>query len=273
MEYLMTYGWAILVIAVVLGALFQLGVFSSSSFATRTPPGACQILKTSALISLVGQCSGTLPQYVAQFNGQSSYITIGNAANLNIGDYVSVSVWVYTRSITSPGQQAIIGQMVDNALMIDMRNSGQMLAFVNGYGVSQTSAALQPNTWYHLTYTRNGPGFTSAWYMNGAAVSAGQSSFSYFSNANKLIGARTTAGSEQFNGMIANMQIYNVSLAPDQVQTLYLKGIGGAPVMPQNTIGWWPLNGDAKDYSGNGNNGQMNYISFTDQWVGGYMTR
>ena len=31
MEYLMTYGWAILIIAVVLGALFSLGVFSGSN--------------------------------------------------------------------------------------------------------------------------------------------------------------------------------------------------------------------------------------------------
>jgi len=31
MEYLMTYGWAILIIAVVLGALFQLGVFNSGA--------------------------------------------------------------------------------------------------------------------------------------------------------------------------------------------------------------------------------------------------
>jgi hypothetical protein len=31
MEYLMTYGWAFLIIAVVLGALFQLGAFSGSS--------------------------------------------------------------------------------------------------------------------------------------------------------------------------------------------------------------------------------------------------
>ncbi|MDE1870554.1 MAG: hypothetical protein KGH71_06315, partial [Candidatus Micrarchaeota archaeon] len=30
MEYLMTYGWAILVIAVVLGALYQLGVFNGN---------------------------------------------------------------------------------------------------------------------------------------------------------------------------------------------------------------------------------------------------
>jgi hypothetical protein len=31
MEYLMTYGWAILIIAIVLAALFSLGIFSSSS--------------------------------------------------------------------------------------------------------------------------------------------------------------------------------------------------------------------------------------------------
>ena len=32
MEYLMTYGWAILIIAVVLGALYVLGVFNGTSF-------------------------------------------------------------------------------------------------------------------------------------------------------------------------------------------------------------------------------------------------
>ena len=36
MEYLMTYGWAILIIAVVLGALYQLGVFNSGSLGTSS---------------------------------------------------------------------------------------------------------------------------------------------------------------------------------------------------------------------------------------------
>ena len=34
MEYLMTYGWAILIIAVVLGALFSLGIFSNPGIGT-----------------------------------------------------------------------------------------------------------------------------------------------------------------------------------------------------------------------------------------------
>ncbi|MGC8662613.1 MAG: hypothetical protein ACP5RT_02395, partial [Candidatus Micrarchaeia archaeon] len=43
MEYLMTYGWAILIIAVVLGALFQLGVFNANNFAPKALPGSCQV--------------------------------------------------------------------------------------------------------------------------------------------------------------------------------------------------------------------------------------
>ncbi len=35
MEYLMTYGWAILVIAVVLAALYSLGIFNPNTFAPK----------------------------------------------------------------------------------------------------------------------------------------------------------------------------------------------------------------------------------------------
>ena len=65
MEYLMTYGWAILIIAVVLGALFSLGVFSSSNLLgtsciaysgfTCTSP----LLHSSSFTATVGQATGT----------------------------------------------------------------------------------------------------------------------------------------------------------------------------------------------------------------------
>jgi len=64
MEYLMTYGWAILIIAVVLGALFSLGVFSSSSFlGTACIPQSgylCSnpIATTTGLTVTVGQATG-----------------------------------------------------------------------------------------------------------------------------------------------------------------------------------------------------------------------
>ncbi len=75
MEYLMTYGWAILIIAVVLGALFQLGVFSGSS------------LTGSACVAAPGfYCQNAELQNTAGDNGlaftfgQSLGVTIYNIA-------------------------------------------------------------------------------------------------------------------------------------------------------------------------------------------------
>ncbi|MGC9099017.1 MAG: hypothetical protein ACP5HW_00500 [Candidatus Micrarchaeia archaeon] len=71
MEYLMTYGWAILIISVVLGALFSLGVFSGSSMlgtsCIAAPGYLCQnpVLSTSGTLTfLFGQNIGA-PVYNA----------------------------------------------------------------------------------------------------------------------------------------------------------------------------------------------------------------
>jgi hypothetical protein len=67
------------------------------------------------------------------------------------------------------------------------------------------------------------------------------------------------------------LQLYNTSLSPSEIQALYQEGIGGAPIDLQHLVGWWPLNGDANDYSGNGNNGQMyDKITFVSNWWQGY---
>ena len=67
-------------------------------------------------------------------------------------------------------------------------------------------------------------------------------------------------------GELSNIQVYNSSLSANAVQALYMEGIGGSPVSVQNVVGWWPLNGDVNDYSGNGNNGVANGITFSTSW-------
>jgi hypothetical protein len=66
MEYLMTYGWAILIVAIVLGALYSMGVFSASStISTSCVPSSgyyCSISSYahgSNIIANVGQNTGT----------------------------------------------------------------------------------------------------------------------------------------------------------------------------------------------------------------------
>jgi hypothetical protein len=72
-----------------------------------------------------------------------------------------------------------------------------------------------------------------------------------------IIGNRETANM-YFNGQISNVQVYSTALTSQEIQYLYQQGLGGGPVRLQNLVGWWPLNGDAKDYSGNNNHGTIN---------------
>jgi hypothetical protein len=73
MEYLMTYGWAILIIAVVLGALFSLGVFSGTS-----------LLGTTCIASSGYYCSGLV------LHGGTLSFTFGQSTGVN---WVSANVF------------------------------------------------------------------------------------------------------------------------------------------------------------------------------------
>ncbi len=64
MEYLMTYGWAILIIAVVMVALFSLGILGGSPLGTTCLAQSgitCQspVLTSGAFNAIVGQATGT----------------------------------------------------------------------------------------------------------------------------------------------------------------------------------------------------------------------
>ncbi|MEM3227849.1 MAG: hypothetical protein QXK65_02800 [Candidatus Micrarchaeaceae archaeon] len=93
MEYLMTYGWAILIIAVVLGALFSLGVFNSSSLIGTSCVAlsgyycANPVLSTTGTLTLtVGQATGTSYSSVAVYivpSGQT--FSTADTANTLIG--------------------------------------------------------------------------------------------------------------------------------------------------------------------------------------------
>ncbi|MCL5239337.1 MAG: hypothetical protein M1286_02610, partial [Candidatus Marsarchaeota archaeon] len=114
MEYLMTYGWAILIIAVVLGALFQLGVFNAGTFAPKAPPGACQVYRpegpgTTTNINIEGICSGELPQYVAflppDTGSNPSYILTSNSIMNSIvaTDSFTLVLWIYFKGQSVSG--------------------------------------------------------------------------------------------------------------------------------------------------------------------------
>ena len=107
MEYLMTYGWAILIISVVLGALFSLGVFSSSSFiGTSCIPSSgyyCSISQythgNASIIVTVGQSGSNAWSYVAL-----AYVPQGTASSSGIPAVANANIISLTSGIASGGE-------------------------------------------------------------------------------------------------------------------------------------------------------------------------
>ncbi len=275
MEYLMTYGWAILIIAVVLGALFQLGVFNSMTFAPKAPPGACQVFRpngpgTTSFINLEGICNGEIPQFVTQFSGSSSYVSVPNSAMLNPTNALTYTAWVY---ITTGGlNQIIIDKNWGNAggeqILVRTSEKVSVNAGTNGADAESTSA-LPLNQWVFVVGTASANG-VSVYFdsiNNGSTTTAP----TLASNSLALgIGGGGGGSSAVFNGDLADIQIYNTSLSQAEITALYDEGIGGAPIRLQNLVGWWPLNGNANDYSGNNNNGNAISVTYTTDWYSGY---
>jgi len=270
MEYLMTYGWAILIIAVVLGALFQLGVFNSSSFAPRAPPGSCQVFRpggplTTTNINLMGVCTGQLPQYVASLaSARSSSISFGTTGFPTGASSRTMTAWIYPISL--PGQMGIAGyggSGTNTGYTLGVESTG-FLSIIQEGNTQITTMSPVLNSWNFVAVKYDGTQDTL--YLGTASQTASPSPLTTGTSLGGWIGTRDSGGS-YFNGQLANIQLYNITLTANQIQALYLEGIGGAPMKLQNIVGWWPLNGNANDYGGNNNNGvPYNSVTFTSQY-------
>jgi len=296
MEYLMTYGWAILIIAVVLAALFQLGVFNPMTFAPKAPPGSCQVFRpngpgTTSFINLEGVCSGELPQYVAQFNGNGAIQT--NYLQNSVTAY-TITAWVMVMPTqtggvvvqdrgSGAGVSLVLG--IGNADCWPRPTSGSVYYGVDTNGVCVGLASNNNyinGKWHQIVGTWSAPSGTPAnsvqfsIYVDGNITpsttwtNGGTPPTSPFTGLGGTVIGYHQAWNIYFNGNIANVQIYNTSLSANEIQALYLEGIGGTPINLQHLVAWWPLNGNANDYSGNGNNGQASNVNFVSNWYNGY---
>ena len=268
----MTYGWAILIIAIVLVAFFSLNLFNPYTFSPKASPGSCQILRpngpgSNLFVSEVGLCNtNEIPQYVAQFNGQSSYIQIPNVNSLQLST-LTFGGWVnYKGPATNNWNWIIAKQGADGVAVC---GGALNVCFWDwGAGIEyESSYTLNRNTFYYMVAeVTNGNEIV---FINGNEVLSDPMSISNQGEVGWQIGYGNST--EQFlNGSATNIQIYNTSLSQPEITALYQEGIGGAPTNIQNLVGWWPLNGNSNDYSGNGNNGVPTNVIFTSSWESGY---
>ncbi len=275
MEYLMTYAWAILIIAVVLIALFGLGLFNTNG--GRLQPGSCSIYRpygpgTTIEINTEGACNGGYPTYVASFSGAANVSIARNIIPNSISQF-SISIWA------NPSTPSQVGQMVSEGTPSNCGSGGEFcLEYDNGvvyFGDSGASGAntisfnslLTAGQWYNVVVTYSSG--NTVIYLDGVQAATG--TLSLGANESMSIGSGAGNG-DFFNGQLSNIQVYNTSLSYNSVVSLYDGGMGAVPIDIYNIVGWWPLNGNTNDYSGNNYNGKGNSITFANNWDAAFST-
>jgi hypothetical protein len=265
MEYLMTYGWAILIIALTLAVLYSLGIMNPKNFIPRAPPGSCFVFRpngpgTTDFVSLQGTC-GYLPMYVASFNGVDSYI---NVPSFTVPNTHTISFWMKLPYVAPGYWRQILACKSDSndrapgiwthasyPFRLHWKYNPNNVGFDN-VGPGGEGTDFSPDTWYYVAGVKNGT--TLKFYVNGRYIASTTVPDPI------LLGTYLRFGRTNYyprNMSLANVQIYSTALTPQEIQYLYQQGLGGGPVRLQNLVGWWPLNGDAKDYSGNNNHGTI----------------
>ena len=114
MEYLMTYGWAILIIAVVLAALFELGVFNGSNLA----PQACiaeagfvcrnPVYTSNGIALTLGQTTGRTYYDVWVFISSQGEALNSSGIPVNFSTANAIGVGFGPNNALSPGQTFLV---------------------------------------------------------------------------------------------------------------------------------------------------------------------
>ena len=199
------------------------------------------------------------PNKVGKFSGNNAYIQT-NISNIPLGASPrTITAWIYTTNNTQ--NRAFFGYGTSNDFESFFAVVGSGCGTDDGIwlNVIDQCFALPPQPltpmWIFVVYFYNGTaeggysgydGSLSAYNYRFSVLSTEYSPFFIADTST----APTNGG---FNGSISNVQFYNTVLSYPEIKQLYSEGLGGSPISNAGLIGWWPLDGNANDYSANNN--------------------
>ncbi len=207
-------------------------------------------------------------------SAEDGFVTVNNTNIYSIPANRTFTVvsWIYYKGATSNHCQGIFGDWPDPGPGFQLLGYGCSMLIINGSSVNWPAgtSSFPKGTWEMVSAEYTARTGIAAVYLNSTLFATQQlpTSLSLLEKSPYYIGddAWQTTGYDTFNGSIANVQLYSSFLTPQQINILYKEGINGVPLSNAGLVGWWPLNGNTNDYSGNGNNGKINYnVSFVNQ--------
>jgi hypothetical protein len=209
-------------------------------------------------------------------NTQDGFITVNSAQSLlSVGANSTFTAvgWIYYKGATSSPShmQGIFGDLPNwpatgaGFQLVGYGDGGGAVLYINGSSVPfpGSTNSFPPNSWEMITAEYNGSTGQANVYLNNTlfASNALPKGLGLVQTKSLYIGddAWQTGGIDSFNGLITNLQFYYSYLTPSQISALYAQGPTSTPLGDAGLISWWPLSGNANDYSLNNNEGAINY--------------
>jgi len=174
--------------------------------------------------------------YALDFDGSSDHIDIPQNSTLDIDTTFTIAFWVYFTSQQATcylinNYQGTGGQSGDS-ILIHSNSSGSgntIEAHIddNSNPTSwATTTVLAPDVWYHVALVRNYGTDDAKVYINGELDSSqtDTASTSVTSDRDWCFGAKAEGvSSENFDGLLDDIRIYNRALSASEVKRLYFE--------------------------------------------------
>lgn len=193
-----------------------------------------------------------------------NYLGVGDVSAIDItGTALTVHAW--GRPDTLPTFQTLVGKYATGltGLQYLLRFDGSTVGVHIGDGVGIDSAAggtVSVSNWHSAGLVKNGIGADALKaYLNGAQVASVTSNRSIANLAAGLRIGDSDFGGEPFDGLLAEVAIWDAALTADEMTALG-KGFSAALIRPQSLKGYWPIIGRASPEPDlrNSNNGTLN---------------
>ena len=228
------------------------------------------------------------------FDGVNDWISLGSASSLDNLDNITISFWFKTKGSSTVQEFIDKNGVTTNRFFL----ANNRLTFVRGYSTANSAAyssssIVSPNTWYHVVGVRESK--ITRLYVNGTILPVSVDDVNGTGTLNDDSGATAIIGQVNagywLNGTIDEVRIYNRSLSTTEISSLYDTGktyhlnvkttptLGiidetPAPTLTDESglVGWWKMDGDATDSSGQGNDGTVSGATITTdgRWNGAY---
>jgi len=190
------------------------------------------------------------------FDGSGDYVEVADAVTLDISETITVSAWVYGHNYQQ--NDIILHKSSAYGLRYDwsgssLDNNEIMFFFYDGgtWRVCDSDFNPEIETWYHFAATYDKNTQECKFYVNGNLAKTTNYSQSINNGTVLRIGG-WDSGSNDFNGRIDEVRIWNYARNQTEIQSTMYSQLSGDEV---GLVGYWTFDNHFLDMSGNGNNG------------------